>query len=278
MRFKNIEDALAFYKRYANCVGFSVRKSSTTKNKSGKIWKVFVCSKQRYREPRKTLPQSAVALANVISRVRENVEEKRVKRRRVETREGCNARMVVSSTNDGQFEVYNALCSAIGATLSLASDVPTPFYPPFLQNLVCGLHKMDMRNKDEVIMRMTCVVAVAVVGRRVRSRRKWMRVVGLLKELEQACQTPLSRLRQVVDAMAVEMHASLVSEGGSKLKMLLTYGIGIPKEEQDKVVKFDFHGQPAELKHSSVLSQAEQIHQTPMSCWVLVWLLRKLVS
>ncbi|KAJ8420432.1 hypothetical protein Cgig2_023117 [Carnegiea gigantea] len=70
-------------------------------------------------------------------------------------------RMVVSSTNDGQFE--NVLCLAIGATPSLASDMPTPFYPPFLQNLAIeildelvkpGLHKMDMRNKDEVIMRM----------------------------------------------------------------------------------------------------------------------------
>ncbi|KAJ8423531.1 hypothetical protein Cgig2_030026 [Carnegiea gigantea] len=100
MRFKNIEDALAFYKRYANCVGFSVRKSSTTKNKSGKIWKVFVCSKQGHRKPRKSPPQSAVALANAISRVRENVEERRVKWRRVETREECNARMVVSSVND----------------------------------------------------------------------------------------------------------------------------------------------------------------------------------
>ena len=105
MRFQNIENTLAFYKRYANCVGFSVRKSSTTKNKSGKIWKVFVFSKQGYREPRKTPPQSAVALANAISRARENVEERRVKRRRVETREGCNARMVGSSMNDCQFEV-----------------------------------------------------------------------------------------------------------------------------------------------------------------------------
>ncbi|KAJ8435287.1 hypothetical protein Cgig2_030042 [Carnegiea gigantea] len=221
MRFQNIEDALAFYKRYANCVGFSVRKSPTTKNKLGKIWKVFVYSKQGYREPRKTPLQSVVALANVISRPRENVEERRVKWRRVKTREGCNARMVVSCTNDGQFESlkeipacfkvdrwtklaakkpifeldtitstsyaqvgqqnrmisdawsrlykcmdlagrdvdkYNALCSAIGTTPSLASDVPTPFYPPFLQKLAIeildelvepGLHKMDMRNKDE---------------------------------------------------------------------------------------------------------------------------------
>lgn len=68
----------------------------------------------------------------------------------------------------------------------------------------------------------TCVAAAAVVGKRVKSRRKWMRVVALLNEFEEACATPVTRLRQVVDAMAVEMHAGLASEGGSKLKMLLT--------------------------------------------------------
>ncbi|KAJ8422271.1 hypothetical protein Cgig2_014417 [Carnegiea gigantea] len=81
-----------------------VQKSFTTKNKLGNILKVFVCSKQGYRKPRKTPPQSTVALANVISSARENVEERRVKQRRVETREGRNARMVVSSMNNGQFK------------------------------------------------------------------------------------------------------------------------------------------------------------------------------
>lgn len=73
-----------------------------------------------------------------------------------------------------------------------------------------------------------CAVAAAVVGRRVKSRSKWKRVVGVLEELEEACDTPVRRLRQVVDAMAVEMHAGLASEGGSKLKMLLTYVDNLP--------------------------------------------------
>lgn len=73
-----------------------------------------------------------------------------------------------------------------------------------------------------------CAVAGVVVGRRVRSRRKWKRVVGVLRELEEACETPVGRLRQVVDAMAVEMHAGLASEGGSKLKMLLTFVDHLP--------------------------------------------------
>lgn len=73
-----------------------------------------------------------------------------------------------------------------------------------------------------------CAVAGVVVGTRVRSRRKWRRVVGVLRELEESCETTVGRLRQVVDAMAVEMHAGLASEGGSKLKMLLTFVDHLP--------------------------------------------------
>ncbi|XWS71205.1 hypothetical protein CRYUN_Cryun03dG0118900 [Craigia yunnanensis] len=73
-----------------------------------------------------------------------------------------------------------------------------------------------------------CAVAALVVGRRVRSKRRWKRVVGVLKELEESCETTVGRLRQVVDAMAVEMHAGLASEGGSKLKMLLTFVDNLP--------------------------------------------------
>lgn len=73
-----------------------------------------------------------------------------------------------------------------------------------------------------------CIVAAGVVGRRVQSRGKWRRVVRVFKELEEACETSVGRLKQVVDAMAVEMHAGLASEGGSKLKMLLTFVDNLP--------------------------------------------------
>ncbi|XP_022944736.1 hexokinase-3-like isoform X1 [Cucurbita moschata] len=73
-----------------------------------------------------------------------------------------------------------------------------------------------------------CIVAAGVVTRRVQSRGKWSRVVRVLKELEEACETSVGRLKQVVDAMAVEMHAGLASEGGSKLKMLLTFVDNLP--------------------------------------------------
>lgn len=72
------------------------------------------------------------------------------------------------------------------------------------------------------------VVAAVMVGRSVRRRRVWRRVVRVLEELEEGCSTPVGRLRQVVDAMVVEMHAGLASEGGSKLKMLLTYVHNLP--------------------------------------------------
>ncbi|KAF5743765.1 Hexokinase-like 1 [Tripterygium wilfordii] len=74
----------------------------------------------------------------------------------------------------------------------------------------------------------TCAVAAVVVGRRVKSRRKWKRLLAVLKDFDEACGTPVGRLRQVVDAMAVEMHAGLASEGGSKLKMLLTFVDKLP--------------------------------------------------
>ncbi|XP_044483670.1 hexokinase-3-like isoform X2 [Mangifera indica] len=73
-----------------------------------------------------------------------------------------------------------------------------------------------------------CVVAGVVVGKRVKIRRKWKKVMGVLKELEEGCETTVGRLKQVVDAMAVEMHAGLASEGGSKLKMLLTFVDNLP--------------------------------------------------
>ncbi|XP_022153069.1 hexokinase-3-like [Momordica charantia] len=73
-----------------------------------------------------------------------------------------------------------------------------------------------------------CIVAAGVVGRRVQNRGKWRRVVRVLKELEEGCETSVGRLKQVVDAMAVEMHAGLASEGGSKLKMLLTFVDNLP--------------------------------------------------
>jgi hexokinase len=73
-----------------------------------------------------------------------------------------------------------------------------------------------------------CAAAAVVVAKRVKMRSQKKTARKILHEFQEACDTPLARLRQVVDAMAVEMHAGLVSEGGSKLKMLPTFVDRLP--------------------------------------------------
>ncbi|XP_065030017.1 hexokinase-3-like isoform X4 [Musa acuminata AAA Group] len=81
----------------------------------------------------------------------------------------------------------------------------------------------------------TCAIAAALVGRRARSWWRWARVVGVVGQFEEDCVTPVWKLRQVVDAMVVEMHAGLASDGGSKLKMLLTFVDTLPDGNEDGV-------------------------------------------
>ncbi|XP_041009045.1 hexokinase-1-like [Juglans microcarpa x Juglans regia] len=73
-----------------------------------------------------------------------------------------------------------------------------------------------------------CAAAALVVRHRMRSSGKWARDMAIVKEFEEKCGTPLGKLRQVADAMTVEMHAGLASEGGSKLKMLISYVDNLP--------------------------------------------------
>ncbi|XP_043691053.1 aconitate hydratase, cytoplasmic [Telopea speciosissima] len=55
--------------------------------------------------------------------------------------------------------------------------------------------------------------------------------------------------RVTVKEMKADWHACLDNKVGFK-------GFAVPKESQEKVVKFSFHGQPAELKHGSVVIAA----------------------
>ena len=73
-----------------------------------------------------------------------------------------------------------------------------------------------------------CAAAVLVVRHRMKNLGKWARAIAILKDFEEKCGTPISKLRQVADAMTVEMHAGLASEGGSKLKMLISYVDSLP--------------------------------------------------
>ncbi|KAM1714376.1 hypothetical protein ACFX12_024992 [Malus domestica] len=88
-----------------------------------------------------------------------------------------------------------------------------------------------MGKKAVIIVTATAVCAAAavlVVRHRMRSSGRWARASAIIKELEEKCGTPTGKLRQVADAMAVEMHAGLASEGGSKLKMIISYVDNLP--------------------------------------------------
>ncbi|GAB2292406.1 hexokinase A [Dionaea muscipula] len=77
-----------------------------------------------------------------------------------------------------------------------------------------------------------CAAATLVVHQRMKSSGRWARAMAILKEMEEKSDTPLSKLRQLADAMAVEMHAGLASEGGSKLKMLLSFVDKLPTGDE----------------------------------------------
>ncbi|CAL9776030.1 unnamed protein product [Musa acuminata subsp. burmannicoides] len=81
----------------------------------------------------------------------------------------------------------------------------------------------------------TCAIAAGLVRRRARSWLRWGRAVAVVEGFEEGCATPVGRLRQVVDAMAVEMYAGLASDGGSKLKMLLTFVETLPDGDEDGI-------------------------------------------
>ncbi|MCD9640265.1 hexokinase A [Datura stramonium] len=77
-----------------------------------------------------------------------------------------------------------------------------------------------------------CAVAALIVNHRMRKSSKWARAMAILREFEGKCGTPDAKLKQVADAMTVEMHAGLASEGGSKLKMLITYVDNLPTGDE----------------------------------------------
>ncbi|XP_031275712.1 hexokinase-1-like isoform X1 [Pistacia vera] len=77
-----------------------------------------------------------------------------------------------------------------------------------------------------------CAAAVLVVRHRMKCSGRWAKAMAILKDMEEKCGTPIGKLRQVADAMTVEMHAGLASEGGSKLKMLISYVDNLPTGDE----------------------------------------------
>ncbi|KAJ4951483.1 hypothetical protein NE237_028315 [Protea cynaroides] len=77
-----------------------------------------------------------------------------------------------------------------------------------------------------------CAAAALIIRHRMRSSGRWARAMAILKEVDEKSATPISKLRQVADAMTVEMHAGLASEGGSKLKMIISYVDNLPTGDE----------------------------------------------
>ncbi|XP_009795017.1 hexokinase-2 [Nicotiana sylvestris] len=77
-----------------------------------------------------------------------------------------------------------------------------------------------------------CAAAVLLMRHKMKNSGKWAKAMDMLKEFEEKCETPIGKLRQVADAMTVEMHAGLASEGGSKLKMLISYVDNLPTGDE----------------------------------------------
>ncbi|XP_042464430.1 hexokinase-2-like [Zingiber officinale] len=85
-----------------------------------------------------------------------------------------------------------------------------------------------------------CAVTALVVRQRMQSSVRWARIDTVtarvdvvMRELEERCATTVGKLRQLADAMAVEMHAGLAAEGASKLKMLISYVDNLPTGDEE---------------------------------------------
>ncbi|KAI4377768.1 hypothetical protein MLD38_015346 [Melastoma candidum] len=97
-----------------------------------------------------------------------------------------------------------------------------------------------MGKKDVAVVVCAAAAAVAVAGvatvvvrREMKKSSRWAKAIAIVKEFEEKCETPCEKLRQVADAMAIEMHAGLASEGGSKLKMIISYVDNLPSGNEE---------------------------------------------
>lgn len=63
---------------------------------------------------------------------------------------------------------------------------------------------------------------------RMAVRSSAVSVAPILTKLKHECATPLPLLRHVADAMAADMRAGLAVDGGSDLKMILSYVDSLP--------------------------------------------------
>jgi hexokinase len=89
------------------------------------------------------------------------------------------------------------------------------------------------------------LAAATVMGHRINGSDKWGQAEDIVKVFGEECKTPIEKLKKVAEAMVVEMHAGLASEGGSKLKMLISFVDNLPSGFFSLLSKFS-------LSHSNL--------------------------
>jgi len=104
MMFDRVEVCLEFYKRYAVYVGFSYHNGPTGKSKAGKCWKRYVCSKEGFHRPAK-MPKITTVTAEAMPQAPDSPEGRKLRQKLAETREGCQAHILMRSTDDAKFEI-----------------------------------------------------------------------------------------------------------------------------------------------------------------------------
>lgn len=90
--FATIEQGKKFYKAYATVCGFVTRGSTNNKRNGETVWKYFVCNKEGEK---KLTPKLA-----------STPKTKKAKRRRLNDRTGCKARMILKRTAMGTYTVF----------------------------------------------------------------------------------------------------------------------------------------------------------------------------
>ncbi|XP_056688837.1 protein FAR1-RELATED SEQUENCE 5-like [Spinacia oleracea] len=103
MKFMSVEEGISFYKAYSKAAGFVMRKSTATKRKALDViaFQYCLCNKAGFKE-------KAIVKVGGMPNVKKgegNEDKVPIPRRRLVTRVGCKARMVMKYKNEGFYVV-----------------------------------------------------------------------------------------------------------------------------------------------------------------------------
>jgi len=102
--FDSLGDGLEFNTRYAHAIGFSMRKSSQTKDKNDIIiWKHYVCSKEGFKEKKKIVLPELILDKNSLPKDRKRKKQERYAMQRLFSRGQEKVNMQLS---DGMKVIY----------------------------------------------------------------------------------------------------------------------------------------------------------------------------